>query len=130
MYKSKYYNYMEEYFMAELGSKEKAFIEEVSRKFITGKTMEAIAEEIGIGRATAFRWKKEFKTQIEQARAEEFVSLDDKVLGLANDLLDSSKMADRVKGADLYFKTKSFIQYKPEPKKEITPEEILKELGV
>ena len=40
-----------------LTQQEQDFIYEISRKFITGKTMDKIADEVGISRRTAFNWQ-------------------------------------------------------------------------
>ena len=75
-----------------LTKQEQDFIYEISRKFITGKSMDKIAEEIGISRRTAFNWQKQFKELIEVQKVAEFSTIEDKVLKTANDLIDSSKL--------------------------------------
>lgn len=117
-----------------LSNQEQDFITEISRKFITGKSMEKIAEEIGISRRTAFNWAKKFKELIQEQKVEEFSTIEDKVLSVSNELLGSSKLGDRLKGAELYFKTAEILQKRADSKtkanKEIDTEEILKELGL
>lgn len=117
-----------------LSKPEQEFIYEVSRKFITGKSMDKIAEEIGISRRTAFNWAKKFKELIQEQKVEEFSTIEDKVLSVSNELLGSNKLGDRLKGAELYFKTAEILQKraesKPRPTEEIDTEDILKELGL
>lgn len=117
-----------------VSKQEQDFIYEVSRKFITGKSMDKIAEEIGICRRTAFNWAKKFKEAIQEQKVEEFSTIEDKVLAVSNELLGSSKLGDRLKGADLYFKTTEILQKraesKPETSKDIDTEDVLKELGL
>lgn len=117
-----------------LSKQEQDFIYEVSRKFITGKSMDKIAEEIGIARRTAFNWAKKFKELIQEQKVEEFSTIEDKVLSVSNELLGSSKLGDRLKGAELYFKTAEILQKradsKPKASKEINTEDVLKELGL
>lgn len=117
-----------------LSQQEQEFIYEISRKFITGKSMDKIAEEVGISRRTAFNWAKKFKELIQEQKVEEFSTIEDKVLAVSNELLGSSKLGDRLKGAELYFKTTEILQKradnKPKATKELDTEEILKELGL
>lgn len=117
-----------------LTQQEQDFIYEVSRKFITGKTMDKIAEEIGISRRTAFNWQEKFKELIEEQKVAEFSNMEDKVLKTANDLLDSSKLSDRLKGSELYFDTMKILQARQDIKAtkrpEINTEDVLKELGL
>lgn len=117
-----------------LSQQEQDFIMEISRKFITGKSMDKIANEIGISRRTAFNWAKKFKELIQEQKVEEFSTIEDKVLAVSNELLGSSRLGDRLKGAELYFKTAEILQKradsKPNASKEIDTEEILKELGL
>lgn len=117
-----------------LTQQEQDFIYEVSRKFITGKTMDKIAEEIGISRRTAFNWQEKFKELIEEQKVAEFSTIEDKVLKTANDLLDSNKLSDRLKGSELYFDTMKILQARQEIKAikrpEINTEDVLKELGL
>lgn len=118
----------------ELTQQEQDFIYEVSRKFITGKTMDKIAEEIGISRRTAFNWQEKFKELIEEQKVAEFSTIEDKVLKTANDLLDSNKLSDRLKGSELFFDTMKILQARQEIKAikrpEINTEDVLKELGL
>lgn len=120
--------------LEKLSQQEQDFIIAISRKFITGKSMEKIAEEIGISRRTAFSWAKKFKELIQEQKVEEFSTIEDKVLAVSNELLGSSKLGDRLKGAELYFKTAEILQAradsKPKASKELDTEEILKELGL
>ena len=113
-----------------LTQQEQDFIYEVSRKFITGKTMDKIAEEIGISRRTAFNWQEKFKELIEEQKVAEFSTIEDKVLKTANDLLDSN----RLKGSELYFDTMKILQARQDMKAisrpEINTEDVLKELGL
>ena len=117
-----------------LTQQEQDFIYEVSRKFITGKTMDKIAEEIGISRRTAFNWQEKFKELIEEQKVAEFSTIEDKVLKTANDLLDSNKLSDRLKGSELYFDTMKILQARQDMKAisrpEINTEDELKELGL
>lgn len=117
-----------------LTQQEQDFIYEISRKFITGKTMDKIADEIGISRRTAFNWSKKFKEIISEQKVEEFSTIEDKVLAVSNELLGSNKLGDRLKGAELYFKTAEILQKraesKPKATKELNTEDILKELGL
>lgn len=117
-----------------LTKQEQDFIYEISRKFITGKSMDKIAEEIGISRRTAFNWQKQFKELIEVQKVAEFSTIEDKVLKTANDLLDSSKLSDRLKGSELYFDTMKILQARQDIKAtkrpEINTEDVLKELGL
>ena len=117
-----------------LSKQEKDFIMEISRKFITGKSMDKIAEEIGISRRTAFNWAKKFKELIQEQKVEEFSTIEDKVLAVSNELLGSSRLGDKLKGAELYFKTVEILQKraesKPKATKELNTEDILNELGL
>ena len=117
-----------------LTQQEQDFIYEVSRQFITGKTMDKIAEEIGISRRTAFNWQEKFKELIEEQKVAEFSTIEDKVLKTANDLLDSNKLSDRLKGSELYFDTMKILQARQDMKAisrpEINTEDVLKELGL
>ena len=117
-----------------LTQQEKDFIYEISRKFITGKTMDKIADEIGISRRTAFNWQDKFKELIEEQKVAEFSTIEDKVLKTANDLLDSPKLSDRLKGSELFFDTMKILQARQEIKAikrpEINTEDVLKELGL
>ena len=117
-----------------LTQQEQDFIYEISRKFITGKTMDKIAEEIGISRRTAFNWQEKFKELIEEQKVAEFSTIEDKVLKTANDLLDSNKLSDRLKGSELYFDTMKILQARQDMKAisrpEINTEDVLKELGL
>ena len=117
-----------------LTQQEQDFIYEVSRKFITGKTMDKIAEEIGISRRTAFNWQEKFKELIEEQKVAEFSTIEDKVLKTANDLLDSNKLSDRLKGSELFFDTMKILQARQEIKAikrpELNTEDVLKELGL
>ena len=117
-----------------LTQQEQDFIYEVSRKFITGKTMDKIAEEIGISRRTAFNWQEKFKELIEEQKVAEFSTIEDNVLKTANDLLDSNKLSDRLKGSELYFDTMKILQARQDMKAisrpEINTEDVLKELGL
>ena len=117
-----------------LTQQEQDFIYEISRKFITGKTMDKIADDIGISRRTAFNWQEKFKELIEEQKVQEFSTIEDKVLKTANDLLDSPKLSDRLKGSELFFDTMKILQAKQEIKAikrpEQTTEEILQELGL
>ena len=117
-----------------LTQQEQDFIYEISRKFITGKTMDKIADDICISRRTAFNWQEKFKELIEEQKVEEFSTIEDKVLKTANDLLDSPKLSDRLKGSELFFDTMKILQARQEIKAikrpEQTTEEILKELGL
>lgn len=117
-----------------LTQQEHDFIYEVSRKFITGKTMDKIAEDIGISRRTAFNWKEKFKELIEEQKVQEFSTIEDKVLKTANDLLDSNKLSDRLKGSELFFDTMKILQARQDIKAikrpEINTEDVLKELGL
>lgn len=117
-----------------LTKQEQDFIYEISRKFITGKSMDKISEEIGISRRTAFNWQKQFKELIEVQKVAEFSTIEDKVLKTANDLLDSSKLSDRLKGSELYFDTMKILQARQDMKAisrpEINTEDVLKELGL
>lgn len=118
----------------ELSQQEQDFIYEVSRKFITGKTMDKIAEEAGISRRTAFNWQDKFKELIEEQKVAEFSTIEDKVLKTANDLLDSPKLSDRLKGSELFFDTMKILQARQEIKAikrpELNTEDVLKELGL
>lgn len=117
-----------------LSTQKQEFIYEVSRKFITGKSMDKIAEEIGISRRTAFNWQEKFKELIQEEKVAEFSTIEDKVLKTANDLLDSNKLGDRIKGADLFFNIMKVLEAREDSKvnakKDITPEDILRELGI
>lgn len=117
-----------------LSQQEQDFIYEISRKFITGKTMDKIAEDIGISRRTAFNWQEKFKEQIQEQKVREFSTIEDKVLKTANDLLDSNKLSDRLKGSELFFDTMKILQARQEIKAikrpEINTEDVLKELGL
>lgn len=116
-----------------LTQKEQDFIYELGRKFITGYTMEEIAESIGISRRTAFNWQKKFKDLIMDQKVNEFSTIEDKVLKTAIDLLDSNKIGERQKGAELYFKTSEILQartVKTIKNNEISTDQILKELGL
>ncbi|MDU4789011.1 MAG: helix-turn-helix domain-containing protein [Clostridium sp.] len=117
-----------------LSQQEQDFIYEISRKFITGKTMDKIADDIGISRRTAFNWQEKFKELIQERKVQEFSTIEDKVLKTANDLLDSSKLSDRLKGSELFFDTMKILQARQDIKAikrpEQTTEEILKELGL
>lgn len=117
-----------------LTQQEKDFIYEISRKFITGKTMDKIADDIGISRRTAFNWQDKFKELIEEQKVAEFSTIEDKVLKTANDLLDSPKLSDRLKGSELFFDTMKILQARQEIKAikrpEINTEDVLKELGL
>lgn len=120
--------------LQKLSQKEQDFIYEVSRKFITGKTMDKIAEDTGISRRTAFNWQDKFKEIIEEQKVAEFSTIEDKVLKTANDLLDSPKLSDRLKGSELFFDTMKILQARQEIKAikrpEINTEDVLKELGL
>lgn len=120
--------------LEQLNQQEQDFIYEVSRKFITGDSMEDIANRASISRRAAFNWQKKYKELILEQKVEEFSTIEDKVLKTANDLLDSNKLSDRLKGSELYFDTIKILQTrtdnKPKVKKELNPEEILKELGI
>lgn len=117
-----------------LSQQEQDFIYEISRKFITGKTMDKIADEIGISRRTAFNWQDKFKEQIQEQKVREFSTIEDKVLKTANDLLDSSKLSDRLKGSELFFDTMKILQARQDIKAtkraELSTEDVLKELGL
>ena len=117
-----------------LSQQEQDFIYEISRKFITGKTMDKIADDIGISRRTAFNWQDKFKELIEEQKVAEFSTIEDKVLKTANDLLDSPKLSDRLKGSELFFDTMKILQARQEIKAikrpEINTEDVLKELGL
>ena len=117
-----------------LTQQEQDFIYEVSRKFITGKTMDKIAGEIGISRRTAFNWQEKFKELIEEQKVAEFSNMEDKVLKTANDLLDSNKLSDRLKGSELFFDTMKILQARRDMKAikrpELSTEDVLKELGL
>lgn len=117
-----------------LSEQEQEFIFEISRKFITGATMDEIAQRVGISRRTAFNWKKQFKELIQEQKVQEFSTIEDKVLKTANDLLDSSKLSDRLKGSELYFDTMKVLQARQDIKvtsrHEISTEDVLKELGL
>lgn len=117
-----------------LTQQEQDFIYEISRKFITGKTMDKIADEVGISRRTAFNWQEKFKELIEEQKVAEFSTIEDKVLKTANDLLDSSKLSDRLKGSELFFDTMKILQARQDMKAisrpEINTEDVLKELGL
>ena len=117
-----------------LTQQEQDFIYEISRKFITGKTMDKIADEIGISRRTAFNWQEKFKELIEEQKVKEFSTIEDKVLKIANDLLDSNKLSDRLKGSELFFDTMKILQARQEIKAikrpELNTEDVLKELGL
>lgn len=117
-----------------LSQQEQDFIYEISRKFITGKTMDKIADDIGISRRTAFNWKEKFKELIEEQKVQEFSTIEDKVLKTANDLLDSPKLSDRLKGSELFFDTMKILQARQEIKAikrpELNTEDVLKELGL
>lgn len=120
--------------LEKLTQQEQDFIYEVSRKFITGSTMDEIAQRVGICRRTAFNWSKKFKELIQEQKVQEFETIEDKVLSVSNELLGSSKLGDRLKGAELYFKTAEILQKradsKPKASKEINTEDVLKELGL
>lgn len=120
--------------LQKLSQKEQVFIYEISRKFITGKTMDKIADEIGISRRTAFNWQEKFKELIEEQKVQEFSTIEDKVLKTANDLLDSNKLSDRLKGSELFFDTMKILQTRQDIKAikrpEINTEDVLKELGL
>ena len=122
------------YKLNNLSDKEQNFIYEVSRKFITGATMEEIAKSVGISRRTAFNWQDKYAELILDQKVQEFSTIEDKVLRTANDLLDSSKLGDRLKGSDLYFKTVEILEKRAEKKIDNKPEEdaeaILKYLGL
>lgn len=122
------------YRIESLTAKEQNFIYEVSRKFITGATMDEIAKSIGISRRTAFNWKDKYKELILEQKVQEFSTIEDKVLKTANDLLDSNKLGDRLKGSDLYFKTVEILEKRADKKHENKPvedaETILKSLGL
>ncbi|WP_415345499.1 phBC6A51 family helix-turn-helix protein [Clostridium perfringens] len=117
-----------------LSEQEQEFIFEISRKFITGTTMDEIAKRVGISRRTAFNWQKQFKELIQEQKVQEFSTIEDKVLKTANDLLDSSKLSDRLKGSELYFDTMKILQARQDIKvtsrPEISTEDVLKELGL
>lgn len=117
-----------------LTQQEQDFIYEISRKFITGKTMDKIADEIGISRRTAFNWQEKFKELIEEQKVQEFSTIEDKVLKTANDLLDSPKLSDRLKGSELFFDTMKILQSRRDmkaiKKPELSTEDVLKELGL
>ena len=117
-----------------LSEQEQEFIFEISRKFITGTTMDEIAKRVGISRRTAFNWQKQFKELIQEQKVQEFSTIEDKVLKTANDLLDSSKLSDRLKGSELYFDTMKVLQTRQDIKvtsrPEISTEDVLKELGL
>ncbi|EOU1701713.1 helix-turn-helix domain containing protein [Clostridium perfringens] len=117
-----------------LSEQEQEFIFEISRKFITGTTMDEIAQRVGISRRTAFNWQKQFKELIQEQKVQEFSTIEDKVLKTANDLLDSSKLSDRLKGSELYFDTMKILQarldIKVTSRSEISTEDVLKELGL
>lgn len=117
-----------------LSQQKQDFIYEISRKFITGKTMDKIAEDIGISRRTAFNWQDKFKEQIQEQKVREFSTIEDKVLKTANDLLDSIKLSDRLKGSELFFDTMKILQARQDMKAisrpEINTEDVLKELGL
>ena len=117
-----------------LSQQEQDFIYEISRKFITGKTMDKIADEIGISRRTAFNWQEKFKELIEEQKVQEFSTIEDKVLKTANDLLDSPKLSDRLKGSELFFDTMKILQSRRDmkaiKKPELSTEDVLKELGL
>lgn len=117
-----------------LSQQEQDFIYEISRKFITGKTMDKIAEDIGISRRTAFNWQDKFKEQIQELKVREFSTIEDKVLKTANDLLDSNKLSDRLKGSELFFDTMKILQARQDMKAikrpELSTEDVLKELGL
>lgn len=117
-----------------LSEQEQEFIFEISRKFITGTTMDEIAQRVGISRRTAFNWQKQFKDLIQEQKVQEFSTIEDKVLKTANDLLDSSKLSDRLKGSELYFDTMKILQarldIKVTSRSEISTEDVLKELGL
>lgn len=117
-----------------LSEQEQEFIFEISRKFITGATMDEIAQRVGISRRTAFNWQKQFKELIQEQKVQEFSTIEDKVLKTANDLLDSSKLSDRLKGSELYFDTMKVLQTRQDIKvtsrPEISTEDVLKELGL
>lgn len=117
-----------------LTQQEQEFIYEVSRKFITGSSMDEIAQRVGICRRTAFNWQKKFKDLIHEQKVQEFSTIEDKVLKTANDLLDSSKLSDRLKGSELYFDTMKILQARQDIKAtkrpDLSTEDILKELGL
>lgn len=117
-----------------LSEQEQEFIFEISRKFITGTTMDEIAQRVGISRRTAFNWQKQFKELIQEQKVQEFSTIEDKVLKTANDLLDSSKLSDRLKGSELYFDTMKILRdrmdIKVTSRPEISTEDVLKELGL
>lgn len=117
-----------------LTQQEQDFIYEISRKFITGATMEEIAQRIGISRRTVFNWKEKFNEIIEEQKVAEFSTIEDKVLKTANDLLDSNKLSDRLKGSELFFDTMKILQARQEIKAikrpELNTEDVLKELGL
>lgn len=117
-----------------LTQQEQDFIYEVSRKFITGSTMDEISRSVGICRRTAFNWQDKFKEQIQEQKVREFSTIEDKVLKTANDLLDSNKLSDRLKGSELYFDTMKILQARQDMKAikrpEINTEDVLKELGL
>lgn len=96
--------------------------------------MDKIAEEIGISRRTAFNWQKQFKELIEEQKVAEFSTIEDKVLKTANDLLDSSKLSNRLKGSELYFDTMKILQARQDIKAtkrpELSTEDVLKGLGL
>ena len=120
--------------LEKLSQQEQDFINEVSRKFITGKSMDKIAEDIGISRRTAFNWQEKFKELIQEQKVQEFSTIEDKVLKTANDLLDSTKLSDRLKGSELFFDTMKILQARQDIKATKRPkqttEEVLKELGL
>lgn len=120
--------------MDNLSEKEQEFIKEISRKFLTADTMEDIANRVGISRRTAFNWRDKFKELILEQKVQEFSTIEDKVLKTANDLLDSNKLGDRLKGSDLYFKTVEILEKRADKKHEDKPtedvESILKSLGL
>ncbi len=117
-----------------LSQQEQDFVIEISRKFITGATMDKIADEIGISRRTAFNWQEKFKELIEEQKVQEFSTIEDKVLKTANDLLDSPKLSDRLKGSELFFDTMKILQSRRDMKAikrpELSTEDVLKELGL
>lgn len=117
-----------------LSQQEQDFINEVARKFITGKSMDKIAEDIGISRRTAFNWQEKFKELIQEQKVQEFSTIEDKVLKTANDLLDSNKLSDRLKGSELFFDTMKILQARQDIKAtsrpELSTEDVLKELGL
>lgn len=126
--------YSKKYKMDNLSEKEQEFIKEISRKFLTADTMEDIANRVGISRRTAFNWRDKFKELILEQKVQEFSTIEDKVLKTANDLLDSNKLGDRLKGSDLYFKTVEILEKRADKKHEDKPtedvESILKSLGL